>query len=250
MRRPSTYTIINRVGYQSQGHYGPNMMPTGRTSASSVAAAPLAPPWAAAVALTALLSGGVLAALVWHATRLDAVDAWVLRWQELAFTQAGGLAATVSATLKPVVLLTMVAGVIIGWRVKRQDLIMLALVALPATYAAELLLKRLVHRQWDGGSDLVFPSGHAAMATAVALTAVLAIRVTPVVTRARLAVACLTIGYSLVIAIARLVETVHPLTDVLGGVATGLVVTLGAALALTAMFGWERPDRASAGPSR
>jgi membrane-associated phospholipid phosphatase len=173
-----------------------------------------------------------------------------LRWQELAFTQAGGLAATVSTTLKPVVLLTMVAGVIIGWRVKRRDLIMLALVALPATYAAELLLKRLVHRQWDGGSDLVFPSGHAAMATAVALTAVLAVRVTPVGTRARLAVACLTIGYSLVMAIARLVETVHPLTDVLGGVATGLVVTLGAALALTAMFGWERPDRASAGPSR
>jgi len=59
-----------------------------------------------------------------------------------------------------------------------------------------------------------------------------------------------TVGYVLAIAVARLVETVHPLTDVLGGVATGLVVPLGAALALTAMFGWEPPDRASAAQGR
>jgi membrane-associated phospholipid phosphatase len=225
-------------------------MPIGHSRASSVASAPLAPPWAAAFALTALLTGTVLAALVWHATRLDPVDAWVLRWQELAFTQAGGLAAIISATLKPVVLLTMVAGAIIGWQVKRRDLIVLALVALPATYAGELLLKQLVHRQWEGDPALLFPSGHAAMATAVALTTVLAFRVAPVGHRARLAVSCLTVGYVLAIAVARLVETVHPLTDVLGGVATGLVVPLGAALALTAMFGWEPPDRASAAQGR
>jgi membrane-associated phospholipid phosphatase len=225
-------------------------MPTGRPRASSATSAPLAPPWAAAVALTALLTGSVLAALVWHATRLDPVDAGVLRWQELAAARARGLAAIVSATLKPVVLLTMVAGAIIGWRVKRRDLIVLALVALPATFAVEHLLKRLVHRQWEGDPALLFPSGHAAMATAVALIAVLAVRVAPVAPRARRAVACLTIGYVLAIAVARLVETVHPLTDVLGGVATGLVVTLGAALALTAIFGWEPPDRASAAPGR
>ena len=102
----------------------------------------------------------------------------------------------------------------------------------------------------EGDPALLFPSGHAAMATAVALTAVLAFRVAPVGPRTRLAVASLTVGYVLAIAVARLVETVHPLTDVLGGVATGLVVTLGAALALTAMFGWEPPDRASAAPGR
>ena len=225
-------------------------MPTGRPRAGSVASAPLAPPWAAAVALTALLTGSVLAALVWHATRLDPVDAWVLRWQELAFIQAGGLAAIISATLRPVVLLTMVAGAIIGWRVRRRDLIVLAIVALPATLAVERLLKRLVHRQWKGDPALLFPSGHAAMATAVALTAVLALRVAPVGHRARLAVTGLTVGYVLAIAMARLVETVHPLTDVLGGIATGLVVPLGAALALTAMFGWGPPDRASSAPSR
>lgn len=210
----------------------------------------LAPPWAAAVALTALLTGSLLAALVWHATQLDAVDARVLRWQELAFARAGGLAAIVSATLKPVVLMTMMAGPVLGWRVKRWDLTVLALAALPATYAVEVLLKRVVHRQWEGDPALLFPSGHAAMATAVALTAVLAVRVTHVAPRARRAVAFLTIGYVLAIAVARLVQTVHPLTDVLGGVATGLVVTLAAALALTAIFGREPPDRASAVPGR
>ena len=43
-----------------------------------------------------------------------------------------------------------------------------------------------------------------------------------------------------VVAVARLVETVHSLTDVVGGAGTGLVVTLGAALAITA---WARHDR-------
>jgi len=225
-------------------------MPAGRVGASPAASPPLAPPWAAAVALSALLIGILLAAFVWHATRLDTIDAWVLRWQELALTRGGGLAAIVSATLAPVVILTMLAGASLGWRVQRWDLTLLALAALPATFAVEVLLKRLVHRQWEDDPALIFPSGHAAMATAVALTAVLAVRIAPVAPRIRLVVACVTVGYALAIAVARLVETVHPLTDVLGGVATGLVVTLGAALAFTAMFGRERPDQASSAPDQ
>ena len=86
----------------------------------------------------------------------------------------------------------------------------------------------------------MFPSGHAAIVTAAALTAVVAVRVVPVARPARLAVVCLTGGYALAIAVAHLVETVHPLTDVLGDTATGLVVTLGGALALTAVSGSER----------
>ena len=144
----------------------------------------------------------------------------------------------------------MVTGAVLGWRVKRWDLMVLAMVALPATLATEVLLKQLVHRQWEGDPALLFPSGHAAMATAVALIALLAIRVAPVAPRARLAVTCLAVGYVLAIAVARLVETVHPLTDVLGGVATGLVVTLGVALAPTAMSGSAPPDQASAAPGR
>jgi membrane-associated phospholipid phosphatase len=53
-------------------------------------------------------------------------------------------------------------------------------------------------------------------------------------------VAWLAGGYVLAVAAARLVETVHPLTDVLGGGATGLVVTLAGALVIT----WR------AGPTR
>ena len=141
------------------------MLPTNRRQAGRDGSLPLAPPWAAAVALTALLTGSLLAALVWHATRLDPVDAWVMHWQELVSARAGGLAAIVSATLKPVVLLTMLAGAVLGWRVKRRDLMVLALVALPTTLAWEVLLKRLVHRQWEGDPALLFPSGHAAMAS-------------------------------------------------------------------------------------
>jgi membrane-associated phospholipid phosphatase len=122
----------------------------------------------------------------------------------------------------------------------------LALAAVPVTLAVEILLKPLVHRQWEGDPQFLFPSGHAAIATAAALTAVVAIQVAPVAPPARLAVACLTGGYALAIAAARLVETVHSLTDVLGGTATGLVVTLGGALALTAVSGSERSHRASA----
>jgi membrane-associated phospholipid phosphatase len=213
------------------------MLPTGRLGASQASSVPLAPPWAGAVAVTALLAGSLLAALVWHATRLDPVDAWAMRWQELASAHARGLAAVVSATLGPVALLTMVAGAALGWLVRRRDLIVLALAAVPLTLVVEILLKRLVHRQWEGEPALLFPSGHAAIAIAAALTAVVAVRVVPVAPPARLAVACLTGSYALAIAMARLVETVHPLTDVLGGAATGVMVTLGGALALTAVSG-------------
>jgi membrane-associated phospholipid phosphatase len=219
---------------------------TGRRSFLPVTSVPLAPPWAATVALTALVTGSLLAAVVWHATRLGLVDAWILKWQEMAFTRAGELAAIVSATLRPAVILTMVAGAVLGWRARRWDLIVLALASLPATLAVEILLKQLVHRQWDGGPALIFPSGHAAMATAAALTVLLAVRIAPMAARARLAVACVGVGYALAVVLARLVETVHPLTDVLGGVATGLVVTLGVTLVLTAMSSSDAPDRAGA----
>ena len=93
-----------------------------------------------------------------------------------------------------------------------------------------------MHRQWHGDPALLFPSGHVAVATAAAMTAVLVLRVVPVSPRARVVAACLGGGFVLVVAVARLVETVHSLTDVVGGGATGLVVTLGAASAISAWF--------------
>jgi hypothetical protein len=96
------------------------MLPTGRLRASPASSVPLAPPWPAAVALTALLALSLPAALVWHATRLDTVDAWVMCWQDLASAHARGLAAVVSVTLGPAALLTMVAGAVLGWLVRRR----------------------------------------------------------------------------------------------------------------------------------
>ncbi len=143
-------------------------------------------------------------------------------------------------------LMTVVAGAALAWLAGRRDAVLLALAAAPATLAAAMLLKELVHRQWHGDPDLLFPSGHSAVAIEAAMTAVLVLRVVPVARPARVAAACLAGGFGLVIAVARLVETVHSLTDVVGGGITGLVVTLGAASAITT---WSRRahPRASSG---
>jgi membrane-associated phospholipid phosphatase len=210
----------------------------GAVGASPVGTAPpLAPRWAAPVAVTSVVLVGLLAALVWRATTLDWVDARVVRWQELAYDHAKTAAVIVSDTLPPVVFLTMLTAASAAWRAGRRDAAVLALTAAPAALAAELLLKRLVHRQWPDGSGGMFPSGHVAVGTAAALTVVLIVRLMPVAPRTRLAVASVGAGYVLLMGVARLVETVHSLTDLLGGVATGLAVTLGVALVITA---WTR----------
>jgi membrane-associated phospholipid phosphatase len=97
-----------------------------------------------------------------------------------------------------------------------------------------------VHRQPPDGPLLLFPSGHLALAAAAVLTAVLVVRVTAS-PGARRVVAWLASGFLAVLGTARLAETVHYLTDVLAGAATGLAVTLTAALAITA--GWRARAR-------
>jgi membrane-associated phospholipid phosphatase len=137
---------------------------------------------------------------------------------------------------------------LLACRAGRIDAVVLALTAAPAALAAELLLKRLVQRQGNrkpGLLDLVFPSGHVAVVTAAAMTALLVLRVVPVAPRARFAAAYVGGGVVLVVAVARLVQTRHLFTDVVGGVATGLVVTLGAASAITA---WSRRPHLKAPP--
>jgi membrane-associated phospholipid phosphatase len=207
----------------------------------------LAPPWAAPVAVVALVVLTLLAGLVWHATRLDPVDAWAMHWQELVRPHAGRAATIVSGSLPGATVMIMAAGAALAWLAGRRDAVLLALTTVPVTVAAEMVLKRLVHRQWYGDPDLLFPSGHAAVATAAAMAVVLVLRVVPAAP-ARVAITCLAGGFVLVSALARLVETVHSLTDVVGGITTGLVVTLGAALAITA---WSRRAhlRASSGGS-
>ena len=74
----------------------------------------------------AVLLGALLAALVWHATKLDRVDAWAYRWQEVANQHGGRVAEVVSGTEAPVVLLTMLACAFVAWRAGRRDAVLLA----------------------------------------------------------------------------------------------------------------------------
>jgi membrane-associated phospholipid phosphatase len=184
-----------------------------------------------------LALGGCLTAMVWHATQLNPFDAGVLHWQELAYYHGHRVAAVISGTVLPVAVLTAVAGAAQAWLVDRWDALVLALVAVPSTLCVKNVLKQLVHRQWPGGPELLYPSGHLALATAAALVAVLVARVVRTSSPVRRLVPWLAGGYVLLITIARLVEEVHSLTDLLGGAATGLLVTLGAALGITAWSG-------------
>jgi membrane-associated phospholipid phosphatase len=195
----------------------------------------LVPPWAVAVALAAFSAGVVITTLVWHSVQPDPFDAWVMRGQEAAYAHAGRIGRIVSGAVAPVVIGAMLASAALAWRVGRWEAVVLALTAVPGALGVEIVLKQLVHRQRPGGPDLVYPSGHLAVASAACLTLVLVLRVTTAPSRARVAVVSLAVGAVLVMAAARLVETVHFLTDALGGAATGIVVTVGAALAITAM---------------
>src|SRR5207249_4181711 len=113
---------------------------------------------------------------------------WAYRWQEVAHEHVDRAAEVVSGTVAPAVLLTMLVCASVAWRSGRWDAVLLALVVVPATFAADVLLKRIVHREWHGSAALIFPSGHAAVATAAAVAATLVLRVAPVRPRTRLAV--------------------------------------------------------------
>jgi membrane-associated phospholipid phosphatase len=195
----------------------------------------LAPPWALAAAVAAFAAGTAITILVWHSVQPNPFDAWVMRGQDVAYAHAGRIGRMVSSTVAPVAIAAMLAGAAVAWLVGRRDAVLLALIAVPGALGVEILLKQLVHRQRPGGPDLVYPSGHLALAVAAFLTLLLVLRVTAVPPRTRMVVVTLAGGYVLVVAVARLVETVHFLTDVVGGAATGIVVALGAALAITAL---------------
>jgi membrane-associated phospholipid phosphatase len=204
---------------------------------------PLSPRFALVAGVAAASVVVLVAALVWHTRRPNAADAEMMRWQEVARVWGDGIATTIVHAVGPLVVLAMLASAALAWRVKRWDAVVLALVAAPGTLVIELLLKQVVHRQRPGGPDLLYPSGHVAAATAAAVTAVLVLRATLASPRARVRVAWLAGLLVVVIAAARLVQTVHFVTDVVGGVALGLAVTCWAALAITAGAGSACPRR-------
>lgn len=196
--------------------------------------AALSPPWALKVGVAASLVVVLVAGVVWHTRRPNPADAELMQWQEVASVHADGVATAVAMAVGPLAVLAAVVGVAVAWQARRWDAALLALVAVPGTLAVELVLKEVVHRQRPGGDDLLFPSGHVAVATAAAVNVVLVLRSTAVTARTRMRVA-LGAGLSvIVVAVARLVQAVHYATDVVGGVALGLATTCWAALALTA----------------
>lgn len=193
----------------------------------------LNPPPALEVAVATSCVVAVVAALVWYTRWPDPVAAAIMRWQEVARVHADGVATAIGDAVGPLAVLAVVTGVALAWRAKRWDAVLLSLVAVPGALAVELVLKQVVHRQRPDGAALLFPLGHVAVATAAAVTVVLvagAVSTSPWTGR----VAWLLGWLVVVIAAARLVQTVHYLSDVVGGAATGLAVTYWAALAITA----------------
>ena len=143
------------------------------------------------------------------------------------------LANALAGGLRSVTVLGVVAVAALAWIALRQrNAVVLALLAPMVTLAAERLLKPLVGRRAPGSTVFHYPSGHVAVATAVALCLVLIVRSV----RARPATRTVTVVsaglLALLMALARLVETAHVLSDVVGGAATGVAVTLAVALLL------------------
>jgi membrane-associated phospholipid phosphatase len=195
----------------------------------------LSPPWAPVAGIAASFVVTILAIIVWHTRWPDPADAKMMLWQEAARPRADGIATAIANAVGPLVVLAALAAAATAWRVRRWDAVALASVTAPGAVAVESWLKQLVHRQRpDAAEALLFPSGHVAVATAVALTVVLVLRATVAPPRKRARAAWLAGCLVLVIAVARLVQTVHYVTDVVGGAALGFSVTCWAALAISA----------------
>jgi membrane-associated phospholipid phosphatase len=195
----------------------------------------LAPPWAAvAITVAVLITGGV-GALVWRSERLGSIDAWALRELGAHSDREFQLASRVAASLRPVAVFGTIAIAVLAWvALRRWSGVILSLAAPAVTFAVEKLLKQLVARQSPGASVFLYPSGHLAVATALVLTLILVVRSAGARPSIRVSVMACSSLFVLVMARARLAETAHSLSDVVGGVATGAAVTLAAALLLDA----------------
>jgi membrane-associated phospholipid phosphatase len=194
----------------------------------------LAPSWTPVATAVAILVTVVVTGFVWHSTRLPGLDAWVLH---LLGAHDGErqfrLATEVATGLRALTLGGIMATALVAWTaLRRWNAVALAILAPTATLAVDKLLKPLVARRAPASTIFHYPSGHVAVATALALSLVLILR--PTMTRPlvkALVGLCAALLVSLM-AWARLTETAHLLTDVIGGVSTGVAVTLGAALLL------------------
>jgi membrane-associated phospholipid phosphatase len=194
---------------------------------------PLAPPWAPFAATTAVLVTGAIARVVWHSDRLGGADAWGVRELEATSSSVLVAARILSAGLVSLALVAALAIAAFAWAVLRwREAVVLTLGAPLLALAAEKLLKLIVERQVPGADVSHYPSGHLAVGTAVALSLVLVTRWTLTVPAARTAVTMAACLFVMVMGLARVVESAHLLSDVAGGVGTGVAMTLTVALLL------------------
>jgi membrane-associated phospholipid phosphatase len=204
----------------------------------------LAPSWAPIVTAVALLVTGLIGALVWRSTRLGWLDAWALRAFRAHTYFEFQLASATSASVRLWALAAAPVIAAFAWlALRRRDAVILSLGAPAVTLAVEKLLKQLVARQSPGSSVFLYPSGHLAVATALALTVVLVVRLATARPGVMVAVVAAATLIVLVLARARLAEMAHSLSDVVGGITTGVAVTLAAALLLDARFPRSARDR-------
>jgi membrane-associated phospholipid phosphatase len=201
----------------------------------------LAPPWAPAAAVLAVLITAALARLAWHSRRLPGLDAWVKGRLGADSEREMQLANALASGLRSVTLLGIVAVAALAWIVLRQrKAVVLVLLAPTVTLAAERLLKPLVGRRAPYSTVFHYPSGHVAVATALALCLVLIVRSGRARPATRTVAVLSAVLLVLLMALVRIVETAHVLSDVVGGAATGVAVTLAVALLLD---GRDRPLR-------
>jgi membrane-associated phospholipid phosphatase len=204
----------------------------------------LAPGWAPLAAAAAALVTALIGALVWHSTRLSWLDAWALRALRADSYLEFRLASATSASVRLLAPAAVSATAAFAWlALRRRDAVILALTAPALTFGVEKLVKQVVGRQAPGSGVLVYPSGHLAVATALALTLVLVVRLATARPGVMVAVVAGATMLVLVVARARLAETAHSLSDVAGGIATGMAVTLVAALLLDARLPSVARDR-------
>jgi membrane-associated phospholipid phosphatase len=178
---------------------------------------------------------GLIGALVWHSTQLGWVDAWAVRAFRAETHFGFQVASAVSSGLRLLALAAPPTIAAFAWfGSRRKDAVFLSLGAPAVTLAMERLLKLLVARPSPESGVLMYPSGHLAVAATLALTLVLVLRLANVRSGV-MVIAVTSVSLALlVIAGARLAEVAHFLTDVVGGIATGVAVTLAAALLLDA----------------
>jgi diacylglycerol kinase (ATP) len=199
---------------------------------------PLAPPWAPLAAALAAALTVLIAALVWHSARLGPLDALAARGLVARSDREFHLAGMVSDALVDLAVVGALCMAVYAGARRWLDAVLLALAAPALALGAEKALKVLVDRRVTGATVSHYPSGHLAVATAAALTLVLLLGAAGARARTRTAATAAAGALVAALAVTRQVDTAHLLSDVVGGMATGVAVALAAALLLD-----RRPHR-------